>query len=454
MKKALSILMLFVILIMHGQTSETPLENYQWKRGKTKQESGFVVLKSGKKLEGTIVLKGSVAKVDEIIFEGDGKKIEFPAAALKSFGLLQSRVENTSTQTDTAQGPINDSPESMYEWRSKGTVMGKEITGTVAREGYVVLKNGTRYEGELRLTRKDGVLTSYKLKADKKYKGKTSDLERYGYTVSEDEVAQQNLSKLAKNFYQGTIKTNRKELSGEVAQVNIMGKFYSKKILYRGPSGALTEFTPTEVSTFSQSIKGDNIKYIAHDGVFVVEQYNGNTFKMFRNPNPTTTNAFLTGLIKEGAAVGTNALAQAAVKKDAKDNNYTTNMDSIIRVSTPEQLMAIRDGFAKLGGYNTYQEALDKSSNESLKNNINAIELALAGNSLKNTEGGIYNKEWIILNKATGEETIIYKSEYKKLIEPLLKGCYEFLSLERKEQRFYEKWNNRQAAIKMLDGCY
>ncbi len=452
MKKALSILILFVVFSTNGQTSETPLENYQWKRGKTKQESGFVVLKSGKRLDGTISLKGSVSKVTEIVFEGDGKKIEFPAAALKSFGLLNFKTENTSTQT--AQGPINDSPESMYEWRSKGTVMGKEITGTVPREGYVVLKNGTRYEGELRLTRKDGVLTSYKLKADKKYKGKISDLERYGYTVSEDEVAQQNLNKLAKNFYQGTIKTNRKECSGEVAQVNIMGKFYSKKILHRDVSGKLTEFTPKDVTTFSQKIKGELITYTVRDGVFVTEQFNGNTFQLFRNPNPTTTNAFLTGLVKEGAAIGTNALAQAAVKKDAKDNNYTTNMDSIIRVSTPEQLMAIRDGFAKLGGYNTYQEALDKSDNESLKNNINAIEFALAGNEIKNSEGGIFNKEWIILNKTTGEETVIYKSEYKKLIEPLLKGCYEYLSLERKEQRFYEKWNNREAAIKMLDGCY
>ncbi|MFK7748983.1 MAG: hypothetical protein AB8B65_11365 [Kordia sp.] len=65
------------IQFVSAQTSETPLTDYQWKRKKTKKEAGFVVLKSGKRLEGTISLKGSTTSISEVIFEGDGKKSTF-----------------------------------------------------------------------------------------------------------------------------------------------------------------------------------------------------------------------------------------------------------------------------------------------------------------------------------------------------------------------------------------
>ncbi len=461
MKSLLYTLLFFFAInntpILTAQNSETPLTDYQWKRNKTKKEAGFVVLKSGKRLEGTIILKGSKAGINEVIFEGDGKKIDFPVAALKSYGLLrESAVSGGSTTTAVASGPISDSPESMYEWLDGGTVMGKKVENSKKREGYVILKDGTRHDGELRLRKKDGVILTYivRAKGKKKQKGKMAEVARYGYTVSEEQVKQENLEKLADDFYNGSVTTADGTTTGKVSQVNISGKFYAKKILLKDAAGKLSEYDSKTVTSFTQEIDGETKKYIIYDDAFIEEEFNGKTFQLFRNPNPTTTNKFLTGLVKETAAIGSNALAQEMAKKDAKDNNYTTNMDSIIRVSTPEQLMAIRDSFAKLGGYNTYQEALDKSDNESLKNNINAIELALAGNEIRNSEGGLLNKEWIILNKATGEKTVVYRGDYKNRIEPLLKGCYEYLSLDRSDQRKFEKWRNLAETVKMLDGCY
>ena len=73
---------------------------------------------------------------------------------------------------------------------------------------------------------------------------------------------------------------------------------------------------------------------------------------------------------------------------------------------------------------------------------------------MSSSEGGLLNKEWIVLNKKTGEEVVIYKSKFKELMEPLLKGCYEYLSLDRSDQRAYEKWSNMDNTLKMLDGCY
>ena len=111
MKLTISFLVLLFIFgnQVIAQTSETPLSDYTWKRGKTQPAEGFVVLKSGKRLEGTIVLKGSERGVEEVVFEGEGKEIDFPVAALQSYGLNKST--SSDGQNNTANGPISDSPE-------------------------------------------------------------------------------------------------------------------------------------------------------------------------------------------------------------------------------------------------------------------------------------------------------------------------------------------------------
>ena len=58
--------------------------------------------------------------------------------------------------------------------------------------------------------------------------------------------------------------------------------------------------------------------------------------------------SFLTGLVKQTVAAGTNAAAQAIVNKDAKKNGYETTMDSIIATSPPSELVGIRDGLVKI----------------------------------------------------------------------------------------------------------
>ena len=103
-------------------------------------------------MDGKISLIGSPTNVTEVAYEGDGKDLKFPAASLKSYGLTDV---NPNASTGTSGGPINESPENMYEWRSMGIVMGKEIHSTTPRAGYVVLRTGAKYEGELKL-KKEG----------------------------------------------------------------------------------------------------------------------------------------------------------------------------------------------------------------------------------------------------------------------------------------------------------
>mgnify|MGYP001799515832 CR=1 FL=1 len=452
MRHLLIISLCLLSCVLTAQTADTPLSSYVWKGNKTQPESGYVVLKSGKRLEGTISLKGNVNQVTELVFEGDGKKINFPPGALQSYGLNRP-TSNSAAAASSSAGPVNESPESMYEWRNMGVVMGKVITVTAPREGYVILKNGTRLDGVIKLKRKDDVLSNYEVKtpaSKKKIKGEINEVARYGYTVSEESVQQENLAKLSSRYFSGTVNGQ----NGQVSLIPIQGKFYTEEILFKDSSGKLTRYSAGQVDGFSMVRDGTKLRYIAIEGAFVVQAFKGNTFQLYRNPNPTTVNKFATNLVKTGVSAGTNAAAQAAVKKDAKDKGYITNMDSVIAVSTKEDLMKLRDELVKLGGYQSSQQLMDNSDNESLKNNVSALELAIAGKEVGETEGGIYNKEWIILNQNTGEKTVIYKSDYKQLIEPLLKGCYDYLAKSKSEQNPYSRWNNLQQTMRLLDGCY
>jgi hypothetical protein len=456
MKHCTKILNIFLITLLPGfmlaQTSDTPEGAYLWKKSKTDFQKGYVVLKSGKRLEGEISLKGAPTTVNEIDYRGDGKNLTFPIGSLRSYGLTDVNPNATAT---SAGGSINESPESMYEWRSMGIVMGKEIHSTTPRAGYVVLKTGTRYEGELKLRKKAGVLEDIEIKtASTKEKFDAPEVARYGYTVSETEVAQTNLARDSKKLYQGNISTPSGKIIGDISLVENPGKRYREKIIFKDASGKFTEHTPQTISGFSYINKGREVIYTVIENAFLPEQFHGKTFQVYLNPNPTSINEFATSLVKGAMSVGTSAAATAAIKKDQKDNNYESNMDSVIRVSSTEQLIELRDNLASLAGYSSAQEAIDNTDNESLRTNLSALEFTIQGRQASSTPGGILNEEWIILNQSTGEKTIVYKSKYKEQIDVLLMGCDKYLELTKGAQNDLQKWDNLVQAVKLIDSCY
>jgi hypothetical protein len=435
-----------------AQVNESPAGAYQWKKNKTELQDGYVVLKSGKKMEGKISLKGAPTAVSEIEFKGEGKELDFPIASLKAYGLLGV---NANASNSATAGPINESPESMYEWRSMGIVMNKEIHSTTPRQGYMVLKDGTRYEGELKLRKKDNVLEDFEVKTESgKQKADVSKVARYGYTISEAEVAQINLAKQVKTSLPGTIFNGSGNLAGEITIKPSANRFASQKIIFTGRDGKLTEYEPASIKGFSVNNKGKEVRFTSLENVFVKELYSGNTFHVYMNPKPTSINTFATSLAKGAMQMGTAAVSTAVVKADAKKNNYTTNMDSIIRVSSTEDLIALRDAWANAAGYDNADEVLEQSDNESLKANIGALELAIAGREASSAPGGILNEEWVIFNKITNEKTIVYKNEFKNQIDVLLMGCDKYLEIPKNQQNEMQKWNNFSSTMKFLDGCY
>jgi len=454
MKLFITLLVYLAVVVVHAQTNESPAGAYQWKRGKTDFQQGYVVLKSGKRMDGKISLIGSADYVTEVAYEGDGKELKFPVASLKSYGLTNV---NPNATTSVGGAPVNESPESMYEWRNMGIVMGKAIESTIPRNGYVLHRNGTKYEGELKLRRKDGVLEDIEVKTPSgKEKFDAKDIARYGLTISEAEVVQAKLNREqnSKRSFPGSIITAGGKTTGEVTLMRGPGVRNFDRIIFKDGSGTLAEYTSTNITGFTYVNKGVETKYTVIEKVFVPEGFNGNTFQLYRNPNPTTINERATALVKSAVAVGTSAASTAVVKADQKRNDYVSNMDSVIRVSSTEELIELRDQLAQLGGYETAQEAIENSDNESLKANLGALELAIQGRQETSAPGGILNIEWVIFNKITNEKTIVYKNDYKDQIEVLLMGCDKYLELAKPMQNDLQKWDNLDKTVKFLDGCY
>lgn len=464
MKKLKSVLLLCLLLFVQNsfsQVSDTPSSYYKWKGSKTETHAGYVVLKSGKRLDGEIRLKGSESAITEIEFTGDGKDISFPPAALQSYGLtgivIQTQSSSASVPGAVLTGLTNDSPEEMYDWKFVGVVMNKNIYSTTPRNGYVILTDGSRHDGELKLKRKEDELDGFEIKSEGgKEKYDVSEVTHYGYNLSDDEFQQQELAREAGKMFPGKIVGSSGELSGEIGLfgANPGGMSYSK-FTFKGNNGAITAYDPSAIQAFYVTdSKGNELKYIAFKGVYVEQDFDGNTFSLFRNPTPTTVNEFATNMAKTVTQAGTTAAATAIMQADQKKNNYDSNIDSIIRVSSTEDLYKVRDGLVALSGYTSYDEAMEKSDSESLKNNLGALQLAIAGRESAASQGAIMNEEWIIQNKKTGEQTIVYKSSFKDQIEPLLKGCYEYLTMEKSQQNDFSKWSNIVETMKLIDACY
>lgn len=454
MKKLFSLLfILFISVSLFSQTNETPQNLYKWKGDKkTELQSGYVVLKSGKRLEGQIALKGSYGSVEEVQFVGDGKDISFPAAALNYYGLNVSEKQVQMAKA-SASGPVNESDENLYEWMNGGIVMNKVVTNSKPRDGYVILTSGKRVEGELKVQRRDDDLWNFQLKTSGgKEKFKAEEVAKFGLNVSASEITQSNLADMDVTYFPGSVTTSKGTKNGEVAMIRT--SFYSKKILFKAADGTYAEHTPDNAYGFNMNVDGEEKAFVVVEDAFVEDEFNGATFQLYRNPNPTTINRFATNLVKAGAQVGTTVAATAIVNKDAKENGYVTNMDSVIRVSSKEELIDLRDKLLQLGGYSSVDEMNDNSNNESLKNNVNAIDLAIGGKEFAESDEGIFNQEWIILNKNTGEKRVVFKSDFEEQVQGLLFGCYEYLSLDKSDQKEYAKWKNLKSTVAFLDGCY
>ena len=250
-----------------GQTDETPDAFYKWKKDKTDFQQGYVVLISGKRMDGQISLILKNGSIKEIKFNGDGKELKLPAESVSAYGLSSKPV-------------VNDSPEDLYKWRTGAEVMGKMVTQTKPRQGYVILSmTGQRVSGDLQLKKVDDRLELIKVGSEKYSPDQVSN---YGLEITIAELTKDG-SKTYKhegrNFHPGTLTLASGEVKSgilafrESTLINDMkpaaGAKYSYVYYAENQNGFVNGYNSEIAIAVTQTINGKEIRYQYFDGHFI-----------------------------------------------------------------------------------------------------------------------------------------------------------------------------------------
>lgn len=291
----LLIVSIFFAASIWSQTNDSPLSAYKWKGKKTELQDGYVVLKSDKRLDGQISLIGDVSNVTHVNYVGDGKDIELPVAALKNYGVVTATGETVQVKRVALPASTKD----LFQWRTINEAEGNVTENTKPRNGYVILMDGNRLDGEIQLKRKNGHFNEIKLKTESdKHKFKPSEVQDYGLALTIDELTKggdKTYKDEAKNFHDGKVALNNgSEMTGLVAFTQkyqtTIGDTYGDVMFAENKDAVIKTFKDSEVKFVTQMIDGDEVKYTLFDGGFVstAEMEDANYSDFFKMLNPGT----------------------------------------------------------------------------------------------------------------------------------------------------------------------
>ncbi len=489
-----------------GQTNETPNEYYDWGKKDTTPQSGYIVLKSGTKIDGDISLIGSPGHVEEVEIltkSGDTKKI--PAGSLDKYGLYVVRA-------------VCDSPEELFKWGMGNTSTNAKGVSTHRRKtkwqpGYLVLGDGSRLEGEIQLKEENGGIKSFHVDvAGDKKDFANGEIANYGLLLTMSDMGKKNgndYNDPGRNFNPGWVETVKGErFEGYVAFIGIYGlegNQYSGVNFARSESALVQYFAPTDIKNAGQTVNGketeyqeynggiisteqflsageggndetkafqtgvirlldgsqkkgqvkqnkpslmwyatditlvdasDNIenfnpsqvdyfeqtfgeethRYIVEQGVFVELMQEGENFWLYRNPFPTSSYKFLSGV----AAVATEALV---------------------------------DTLTKAAAHKQVEQAIE-GNNDNLGEDLESLaEANAAGHEIA---GAIdfKRKEYVVWNLKRDEKTIFNTKNYDDKIKELLMGCETFIFMDKNDQKPFYNFDNVVKAFELLNQCY
>ena len=273
MKKIIAFLILCGFnLVSIAQTNESDPSLYTWKGKKTVASPGYIVLKSGKQVNGNLSLIGKPGALSKIILVENGKELTLPLSAVTAYGLGYERSTTTNgVKTGGISGPQCDHNPELFLWRDMGEQMGKKIENTKPRNGYIIDRSGNRTDGELQLKRIDGRLAEFKLKASSgKMKMTPAQVANYGLTMTIAELTkngEKTYKDEARNYHEGsvTLKDGTTK-SGYLAfrkrdYINQnkpgMGYKYDGIFFTEKKDGYLKTYPSNELSYVSQKVAGE-----------------------------------------------------------------------------------------------------------------------------------------------------------------------------------------------------
>lgn len=287
MKKViLSLALVAIAALAFSQTNETNASLYQWKGKKTVPQAGYIILKSGKQVNGTLTLLGKPGALTQILLVENGKELKLPTSAVSAYGLGSERGAVTNgVKSGGLYRLVCDNNEELFVWRDMGEQMGKKIENTKPRNGYIIDRNGNRTEGELQIKRVDGQLAEFKLKGSSgKLKLTPSEVANYGLTMTIAEVTkdgEKTYKDEARNYHEGSITlTDGTVKNGWVAfgkrdYINQnkpgMGYKYDGIFFTSTKDGYLKTYSNDEISFVSQKTPAEELSYSPYAGGFVAE---------------------------------------------------------------------------------------------------------------------------------------------------------------------------------------
>lgn len=273
-----------------------------------------------------------------------------------------------------------------------------------------------------------------------------------GGFVDKSKIASLSINDQFKLFQPGSIiLIDKTELTGEVAQILDNQQEYCTRIKFKGVDGMIKEYGVDDIRHFHQTIKNEEYHYSRFEGLFVRLLFNGNTFTFYKNPHPKTINKRATDMARSAAALA-GSIGSAATVNSMKgvSNDNKAQISNSINTSSAAELSKTSNDINKV-------KESGMVTNKTDQQNLNKAQAAVVMQGVGNEMADnlvIYNVEYYIFNKKTGDNKLMIKADFGDNIEPLLKSCEKYLFLSKSEQKKCKDFDNAISSLKMVDDCY
>lgn len=462
-----SLLIVFSSTRLGAQTNDSHLKLYELSSKKTsrgevftsKSAPGYVVLHDGTKVEGAIkitlvrILEDGERNLQGITLETPTKRLDLQPMQVANYGLELTINDYLGTNPKLAKAPgVNFHPGSIT------LLNGEVLTGVLGfQSGYGIWKSSPDeyyYFNVLFADGPDGYLRFYESKF----------LDEVTQSINNQEITYQYLDN--KFIRMGAMdnvmefRPGRITIAGDKVREGQIGirwksKVYAEDVYLKDETGKLVIYRAPGLKSFSCG--GDN--YASTQGTFVRVEKENIGFQVYRNPFPTTENgiSFLAGLVAEGVkgAVAKEVIKTATGTGGEKNKEFNKKMGEAtdVELTEAEYTLGVMQNSIPDDAPNAAKQRAD----------LAARRLAIRGNQDirqqigRNIDAGggvkIMKKEWILLNKQTGKETVILQEKFRDRIEPVLFKFSKYALLSKKEKKQLLKWENLDQIMYFLGTC-
>jgi hypothetical protein len=413
---------------------------------------GEVVFDNGAALKGRLGLQTGKSKTSAYLIDEDGDLLQ--VSARSRIKVIKATENGVAQQFVLLNGEFVNNQEAIKRFEKDESL----------HPGKIMLATGTEMVGMVSLRRARNMVKSYRIPLGAYFLPKTDqpllsyyspdqvefvEEEAEGTTtryapldstlVSQDKylagLESSNSRNKTRNLQAGYIMLeDGTKLSGRITQ-------RSGGIVFVDAAGRFKKYRPSEkgLSFYVQTIDGVERRFIPLQGgvhafsgpdMEFVEVFGADkAFSWYRNPNPTHLKGFATklvkGVINTTTDVGRVTLANAAAKEE-------------VRKSLANSEKGAGDvANAVVAGAQAQQGVLEKTE----------------GLVAVSDEGGLYHKEWVVVNNATKEKTVIYSGNDSQQLTRLLSQCPKYATLESRVAKRMTSVANIEEAVSLLNNC-